>query len=99
MTAAGLCLWAAEATGFAAICTPRGATAAAAAAAVALFFAWLALRALLRRRARRCPWRRDALRAGTRLERWVCADCGVDAFTADGRPPKECKRALRSARL
>lgn len=45
-----------------------------------------------------CRWQRDA-QSGHSLERWRCKNCGVDAFTATGKPPKECKRQLKVARL
>lgn len=47
------------------------------------------------RRTRRCRWKRDNYRRATRLQRWVCRDCGVEAFSSDAAPPKECKRTLR----
>jgi hypothetical protein len=48
----------------------------------------------------RCRWRRDQRRHGqAAMVRWVCADCGVDGYTTDGRPPKLCKRGLRDAGL
>ena len=40
-----------------------------------------------------CPWREGSTRKG--MIRWQCAECGVEAFTKDGRAPKECKRDLR----
>jgi hypothetical protein len=49
---------------------------------------------------RGCRWRVDKRRnPAVSLRRWVCADCGVEAYSADGKAPKECKRALRDARL
>jgi hypothetical protein len=42
-----------------------------------------------------CRWRRAGFRHGVRAQRWICRACGVDAFSRDGSPPKECKRALR----
>ena len=36
---------------------------------------------------RACSWRRDRVRRTSRLTRWQCRRCGVDAFTTDGRPP------------
>ncbi|MDF0602092.1 hypothetical protein P1J78_15230 [Psychromarinibacter sp. C21-152] len=68
-------------------------------AVVALFLAGLTLRLLRGRRGgTACRWKRDP-RARDTLVRWQCAACGVDAFTSDGRRPKECKRHMREARL
>lgn len=46
---------------------------------------------------RKCRWSRapDTHRT-SHLERWLCESCGVDAYSTDGRPPKECKRMLKS---
>lgn len=45
-----------------------------------------------------CRWQRDA-ESENSLERWRCENCGVDAFTSTGKPPKECKRQLKVALL
>lgn len=47
----------------------------------------------------RCQWRKDRKPHGPNLTRWTCQGCGVDAFTRDGRAPKECKRKLKAATL
>lgn len=54
---------------------------------------------LLRRRTRPCRWKKDRVRRRSGMQRWQCMACGVDAFTRDGRPPKECKRGLREVGL
>lgn len=60
----------------------------------------LSLLVLLRRRytgsfaKNRCRWQRD-LKATTLLAAWQCQSCGELAFSGDGEPPIECKRALR----
>lgn len=46
-----------------------------------------------------CRWKRDPTRKGQDLERYVCSVCGVDAYTAEGRPPRQCKRNLRESAL
>jgi hypothetical protein len=46
-----------------------------------------------------CKWYKDSIRRDGTLERWQCRTCGVDAFTSDGAPPKECKRDLRETQL
>jgi len=53
---------------------------------------------MLFRRRRACRWKRQPWgKAG--IDRWGCAACGVDAFTSDGRCPKECKKDLKEAVL
>jgi len=74
-------------------------------AAVAVFLAAMFARTLRRRRAvgremRDCRWRRDRSgppRAG--FTRWRCAACGVEAYSTDGRAPKECKRGVKTGGL
>jgi len=46
-----------------------------------------------------CRWKKDPRRLDATLIRWHCMTCGVDAFTADGSGPKECKRDLRETAL
>lgn len=64
--------------------------------ALTLLGGWLCLRAL---RGGGCRWRRAPRPTETTLRRWVCAECGVDAFATGRRPPRECKRSLRPAPL
>ncbi|NKX43354.1 hypothetical protein [Roseicyclus persicicus] len=69
-----------------------------------LFWAGLARRAARRlaapARARRsCRWYLDRRRHGVPMARFTCAACGVEAYSQDGLPPKECKRAWRPASL
>jgi len=52
-----------------------------------------------RRRGQECIWREDRLRKTATSTRWICSTCGIDAYTQDGRPPKECKRDLGTAAL
>ena len=47
---------------------------------------------------RECRWKKDTRRRAASV-RWQCMACGVDAFTRDGKPPKECKRLLRETTL
>lgn len=56
-------------------------------------------RGVVTRRGLPCKWRNDKVRRTSGLRRWQCTVCGVDAFTSDGKPPKECKRGLREAQL
>jgi hypothetical protein len=46
-----------------------------------------------------CGWRRDGYRPGTRFMRWMCVECGLEGYTRDESPPRECKRALRRSSL
>lgn len=46
-----------------------------------------------------CRWRLDPTRKGAGRQRYVCRECGADAFTEDGRPPKTCQRAARPTGL
>ena len=74
----------------------------AASAALLAFVSAVAVGLAISRRGRvagGCPWKRDAFRPETRFRRWVCATCGVDAYTVTGRPPRECKRASRPSGL
>lgn len=62
------------------------------------------LRRALRRirgavRTSRCRWKRDPRRRGVTLTRWQCIECGVEAFTSDRRPPRDCKKELREIPL
>ena len=43
-----------------------------------------------------CNWRRVPQNDGTPFTKWQCVDCVMEAFTTDRRPPKECKKVLRS---
>ena len=75
--------------------------------ALVLAFLILAiLRTLKRRRTavvmgmQSCRWKRDrkaAKREG--FVAWRCKTCRIEAFTFDGKPPKECKRDLRATSL
>lgn len=71
-----------------------------AASGVALATLRLRTRRRIRRSVAPCRWRPEGFRGGgARLSAWRCLVCGVVAYAADGRPPKECKRALRDAAL
>ena len=48
---------------------------------------------------KRCRWKIDNFRAQDTLVRYVCQECGVDAYTSNGKPPKDCKRQYRTGRL
>jgi len=48
---------------------------------------------------RPCRWSPEGGPEATRLTRWVCAACGVEAFTTGSRAPRECKRGLRGPAL
>ncbi len=69
--------------------------------AILLFLLWRLQRALAGRRAeaKPCKWKKDRRGGRAGMDRWDCKTCGVDAFTQDGRAPKECKRVLRNVGL
>ena len=46
-----------------------------------------------------CRWKRDPTRKSEHLDRYVCTACGVDAYSSDGSPPRQCKRNLRPGSL
>ncbi|MGB8622781.1 MAG: hypothetical protein WCD16_08175 [Paracoccaceae bacterium] len=47
---------------------------------------------------RDCRWR--ARRSGDDgAQLYVCAACGAETFTTDGKPPRECKRDLGASSL
>ena len=52
--------------------------------------------ALARRPGSHCRWRRLPEGGTASLTKWRCRKCVMEAYTADRRPPKECKRILRS---
>jgi len=64
-----------------------------------VFVATLILGLVVTRRGRcsaaTCRWKRDGFRPETRLRRWACTACGVEAYTLGRRPPRVCKRASR----
>jgi hypothetical protein len=62
----------------------------------ALLGFWL-LTARQRRQGGKCPWRRLGRSQTPAFTRWQCRTCSIEAYTTDGRSPKECKRNLRSA--
>jgi hypothetical protein len=45
-----------------------------------------------------CQWQRRPW-GRTRITRWECGACGVDAFTSTGRSPRECKRPCKEVPL
>jgi hypothetical protein len=46
-----------------------------------------------------CRWRRLRNEGGMSLTKWKCRRCGVEAFTSNQQPPKECKRKLEGRPL
>lgn len=41
---------------------------------------------------RPCRWAADQAMQGGRYGRYVCAACGAEAFTSNGRPPRDCRQ-------
>jgi len=48
---------------------------------------------------RQCRWRRDATGDKGSLQRYTCVACGVEAFTATGKAPDQCKAANKPPSL
>lgn len=42
-----------------------------------------------------CKWRKSINQTVGSLTQFECKVCGVEAFTANGKPPKDCKRGLK----
>jgi len=63
---------------------------------VIFFLIFLYLNFIVPRKGKRCRWRRDSKGERPPFIKWVCKDCLVEAFTTDNRPPKECKKNLKS---
>jgi len=63
---------------------------------VIFFLVFLYLAFFASKRASRCRWRRMPGGQRPPFTKWVCRDCLEEAFTTDRRPPKECKRILKS---
>lgn len=66
---------------------------------IVVFLLWQGWRTLRPRSALPCRWTRDRKAPRNGFTRWQCTKCGVDAFSRDGKPPKECKRGLKEAGL
>ena len=43
-----------------------------------------------------CRWERVPKNNRPPFTKWHCASCHMDAYTNDNRPPKECKKHLKS---
>ena len=59
--------------------------------------AFIYFRFFARGTGRRCRWNpaRDG-NTGAQLSQWRCETCQVEAYSSDGRAPKECKRMLKA---
>ncbi|WP_169567579.1 hypothetical protein [Sneathiella limimaris] len=42
-----------------------------------------------------CSWRHLPNRKTKALRKWQCKKCGIEAYSTDKRPPKECKKGLK----
>jgi hypothetical protein len=49
-----------------------------------------------RKRKSHCRWQRLPEGGTPSFTKWRCRNCIMEAFTTDRKPPKECKRVLRS---
>ena len=66
-------------------------------ATILLFLAFLYFQFLVPGKGRKCRWRRARDGdAGPQLSSWRCETCQVEAYSSDNRPPKECKKTLKS---
>ncbi len=66
-------------------------------AAILLFLGFLYLRFGGAGRGAECRWKRARDHHGRpSFRNWQCKTCGVEAFTSDKRPPKECKKTLKA---
>lgn len=64
---------------------------------IALALAAVLVLAMLKRSRRSCNWRPDNVTdRRPPFARWRCAACGVEAYSSDGHPPKDCKKMLKS---
>ncbi len=52
-----------------------------------------------RSRRNRCRWKKDNFGRRGALNRFVCLECGVDAFLKGDKPPRECKRHAKETVL
>jgi hypothetical protein len=48
---------------------------------------------------RNCRWIEDKFQPNSTMVRWICPNCSEFGYTVDHRPPKECKRSIRSPTL
>lgn len=70
---------------------------AALAGAALLFLGFLRLQFARRGPDGACRWRRaPAHRQRLPFRKWRCRACGVDAYSTDRQPPKECKKGLKT---
>ena len=46
---------------------------------------------------RGCRWSGKPKDNGDPFTKWRCKLCGIEAFSSDGKPPKECKQGLQKA--
>ncbi|MBE9552080.1 MAG: hypothetical protein IMF05_01325 [Proteobacteria bacterium] len=68
-----------------------------AAAAILLFLSFLYLRFLAPGKGKACRWRRARdHKIRPPFRKWRCKTCLVEAYSSDGRAPKECKRTLKA---
>lgn len=66
---------------------------------IVVIIAVLVFRSLSAGPSQKCRWKIDKTRPQDTLTRYVCQECGVDAYTSDARPPKNCKKQFRTGQL
>ena len=59
-------------------------------------FAFLVLKFLQRRKSKTCRWKRATENTRPPFTKWQCKICVAEAYTTDKRPPKECKKILKT---
>ena len=57
------------------------------------------VRSLIHEISQQPVWDARLAEAREQLTEWRCKTCGVEAFSHDGRPPKECKKVLKGPGL
>ena len=63
---------------------------------VVFVLTYVGLRPFLLRRRDGCRWARVPRANRPPFTKWRCKDCLTEAYSSDCRPPKECKRNVKS---
>lgn len=66
-------------------------------AAILLFLAFIYLQFVAPGKGKTCRWKRARdHKIRPPFKKWQCKTCLTEAYSSDRRPPKECKRTLKS---
>lgn len=60
---------------------------------IGLMIAFIVIALLSNRKTRSCRWRMDRSQNRGGETYFKCMACGAEVFSADGKPPKLCKKA------